>query len=395
MKKLILLICISILKLSGYCRDIVPLENAKAFYQKSELNLKNKFGVGFRTFLLSDLSRPPIKEQPGINAKEKGRVIQMNLWYPASISNSTKLSFKDYLILKGNETDSTLTEQQKEFLAKSILSKNYNTTTDTISQLFKSNYQFKGIKNSPFLSEKFPLIVMLHNDPVGFAPLAEQLSSYGFVVVNFPVTGTSSKNFDWETIAGVETELRDMDFVVKEITRMGIIDSTCIIPLGYSYGAMAALAYQIRNNNVKAIISLDGGIGSMWGGNLLFNLPDFNISQLKKPVFHAWSDLEKGYDHKWLDNYICCERYLMKFSKLRHGDFVEGIIFEQIVPGITSKVSGKLVIGNEIEFKKLIESITWFALWISTGDNSYERQFKNINLPYSKLTKWSCINNLG
>ena len=103
------------------------------------MNLKNKFGVGFRTFLLFDLSRPPIKEQPGINAKEKGRVIQMNLWYPASISNSPKLSLKDYLILKGNETDSTLTEQQKEFLAKSILSKNYNTTTDTISQLFKSN----------------------------------------------------------------------------------------------------------------------------------------------------------------------------------------------------------------------------------------------------------------
>ena len=116
---------------------------------------------------------------------------------------------------------------------------------------------------------------MLHNDPVGFASLAEQLSSYGFVVVNFPVTETSSKNFDWETIAGVETELRDTDFVVKEITRRGIIDSTCIIPLGYSYGAMAALAYQIRNKNVKAIISLDGGIGSMWGGHLLFYLRDF------------------------------------------------------------------------------------------------------------------------
>ncbi|MGZ5134584.1 MAG: hypothetical protein ACXWCG_05525, partial [Flavitalea sp.] len=302
-----------------------------------------------------------------------------------------KLTFKDYLILKGFEVDSTGTNEQREFLAKSVLSRNYNTTVDTISQLLRMNYEFKAMLNAPFLAEKFPLIIVLHNDPMGFALLAEHLAGFGFVVANFPISGTSSKNFDWQTIAGIETELRDMDFVVKAIAGMPMIDSTCIIPVGYSYGSMAAIAYQLRNKNVKAIISLDGGIGSLWGGEMLFRLPGFNISQLKKPIFHAWSDLENTYDHKWLNNYICCVKFLLKFSKLRHGDFVEGTLFEKLVPGITSKVLGKSISGNEGEFKLLLKSVTYFALWIKTGNELYELQLRTLNLPFANIKKWHCI----
>lgn len=390
MKKRVFLTCVFIAILSGFSQDTASLENDLRI---STLNPQKKFAVGFKTFLLYDLSRPPIKEQLQINPKEKGRVIQTNLWYPTSSANGKKLSFKDYLVLKGCEIDTTATNEKEESLAKTILSRNYNTTIDTISQLFRSSYGFTGMRNAPLPAEKFPLIVMLHNDPVGFAPLAEHLASNGFVVVNFPISGTSSKNFDWETIAGIETELSDMSFVVKTIANMPVVDSTCIIPIGYSYGAMAALAFQLRNRNVKGIISLDGGIGSAWGGDMLFKLPDFNIGRLKKPIFHAWSDLDNTYDHRWLNNYICCEKYLMRFSKLRHGDFVEGTLFEKILPGFTSKVLGKPAKGNEAEFKKLKESVAYFAQWIATGNKFFETQLDTINLSYAKHNKWNCTSN--
>ncbi|MGZ5135721.1 MAG: hypothetical protein ACXWCG_11240, partial [Flavitalea sp.] len=63
MKRLVYLIFFLIHVFSVFCQDKTSLE---------------KFGVGFKTFLLYDLSRPPIKEQLDINPNEKGRVIQTN-----------------------------------------------------------------------------------------------------------------------------------------------------------------------------------------------------------------------------------------------------------------------------------------------------------------------------
>lgn len=355
--------------------------------EKNSEGGSKKYGVGFKSFMLYDISRPPLEEQRGITSKEKGRVIQTNLWYPTPLSKGKKLSAKDYLLLKGVEVDNDVSNEQRELLARNIISKNYNTTVDTISRLFRSDYQFMGMLDAPFSPQKFPLIAMVHNDPIGFARLAEYLASHGFAVVNFPISGTHSKNFDWETVAGIETELQDLQFVVSEIVKMPVVDSTCIIPIGYSYGAMAALAFQLRSKNVKAMISLDGGIGSTWGGEMLFKLKDFNIGLLNKPIFHAWSDLESSYDHKWLYNYICCEKYLMKFGKLRHGDFVEGVLFEKLYSGITSKVLGNSIKGNDVEFNILMEYVTNFALSIATGDKIYETP----TFPITIIKKWKCV----
>lgn len=382
MKKLLFLLLVFFTVLAGFCQKQTP-GNTTGDHQQ-------RFGVGFRSFLLYDSSRPSLKEQAELSTKVTGRVIQTNLWYPTTDTKLKKMEYADYLLLKATEISGDVTEEKKTEIVKSMLLKNYNTSHDSILHLFISEHTLTAMQNAGFATGRFPLIVLMHNDPTGFAPMAERLASHGFVVVNFPISGTSSKQFDWQTISGIETELRDLDFVVNAISAMPVVDSSCIIPAGYSYGAMAALAYQLRNKNVKGIISLDGGIGSIWGGEMLFKLPDFKISSFTKPIFHAWSDIEKYYDHKWLENYIFSDRFLMKFSKLRHGDFVEGILFEKLVPGITQQVLGKALGGGKLQHQHLLQSVTAFALWIATGNKAYELQLNDMNLPLTRIKKWNC-----
>jgi dienelactone hydrolase len=341
-----------------------------------------KHRVGFKSLIEFDSTRPAIKEQP---ASDKARAIQLNLWYPAEPAGTANtLTLKDYFLLKGKETDPTVSAFQQDMIAQRAIAKNYNTSMDSVKHLLNVPYTFKAQADAPVKSGKFPVVVLIHNDPVGFASLAEQLAEAGFVVVNFPLTGTTSKEFDWQTISGVQTEIRDAQFVIDRLKNFPEANTNSIIALGYSYGAMAAAAYQLQNSNVKAVISLDGGIGSIWGGSLLFGIPDFNIARLTKPLLHLWSDRENYYDHKWIENYICADRYLIRFSDLRHGDFVEGVLFEKLWPGFTINALGKVPENNRADYNKMCSLAIEFAKSVTAGQEPFSRlnsdQYKLIRI---------------
>ena len=278
------------------------------------------YAVGFKVFYGFDKTRPALKEQQQ-QTKSSGRSMQVSVWYPASAS-SANITMGDYLTLKGNEVNFTSEKKVNENAALKILAADFSSTEKQIMEsLFP--IKMKSADNIAAKTEKFPVVILTHNNAAGYSLLTELLASHGFIVALSPMTGTLSKEFDWQTTSGVETEVSDLEFVYKTVQQsFSNANLNSIGVVGYSYGAMAAVAFSIRHNNVKAVVSLDGGIGSLWGGHLLSTLKDYELTKINKPLLHLWSDLEIGFDLHYVRSYNAADRYIVKAGGLEHNSFV-------------------------------------------------------------------------
>lgn len=216
------------------------------------------YEVGFKTFEVFDKSRPALKEQ---RVKDKGRAMQVSVWYPAENSQSAALHLDDYLLLRGNEINFSTDKDVVKNTSLHVLASDFQSSATAIEkQLFPIVMKAKGSPAS--VKNKFPVVLMVHNNAVGYSLIGELLASHGFIVATSPMTGTSSKEFDWQTVQGIETEVSDMEFVYEIVSKnFSNADLSKVATLGHSYGAMAAIAYQSRHDNVMATVSLDGGIG--------------------------------------------------------------------------------------------------------------------------------------
>jgi hypothetical protein len=277
------------------------------------------YAVGFKVLYEFDKSRPALKEQQQ-QAKFSGRSMQVSIWYPANAS-SGNITMGTYLALKGDEINFISEKKAKEKALK-ILASDFNSTEQQIMEsLFP--IKMKSANNSLAKTDKFPAVIMAHNNAAGYSLLAELLASHGFIVALSPIAGTLSKEFDWQITSGIETEVADLEFVFKMVQQsFSNANVNSIGVVGYSYGAMAAVAFSMRHNNVKAVVSLDGGIGSLWGGHLLSTLKDYDLTRINKPLMHLWSDLEVGFDLYYVRSYTAADRYIIKAGGLEHNSFV-------------------------------------------------------------------------
>jgi hypothetical protein len=276
--------------------------------------------VGFKVFYEFDETRPALKEQQQ-QTKSFGRSMQVSIWYPANVS-SDNITMGDYLALKGNEVNFVSEKEVIVGTALKILATEFGLTENQIVEsLFP--IKMKSANNSKAKTAKFPVAIMIHNNAAGYSLLAELLATHGFIVAVSPMTGTVAKEFDWQTTSGVETEVADLEFVLKTVQQnFSNANLNSIGVVGYSYGAMAAVAFAMRHDNVKAVISLDGGIGSLWGGHLLSTLKDYDLTKINKPLLHLWSDLEAGFDLRYIRNYNSATRYIVRAGSLEHNSFV-------------------------------------------------------------------------
>jgi hypothetical protein len=294
------------------------------------------YGIGFKTFETFDNTRPALKEQTS-DTKQNGRVMQVSIWYPSDKSSNSTMTVGNYLALKGNEINFSSDKNAVKNAALKTLSSDFGASAEAIEKsLF--DLTMKAEFSSDVVTQKFPIVLLTHNNAAGYALLGELLASHGFIVATSPMTGTSSKEFDWQTTSGIETEVKDMEFAFETVLKnFANADPSNVATLGHSYGAMAAVAYQTRHENVKAVVSLDGGIGSLWGGHLLSTLKDYHLSKINKPILHLWSDLEIGFDLHYVKSYKHADRYIIKAGGLAHGSFVADEMLAAILQNKSDK----------------------------------------------------------
>ena len=96
------------------------------------------------------------------------------------------------------------------------------------------------------------------------AALAESLASHGYVVATTPspVRLGAKMESEADVPAMAEEQARDLEVALAVLTPRAVADASRTAVIGYSFGARPALLLAGRHPAWRALVSLDGGIGS-------------------------------------------------------------------------------------------------------------------------------------
>ena len=309
----------------------------KAQTSLKDINLKiGKYAVGFKHYTSIDSTRT-YRIHNEFNNRYINRPIPISIWYPAaSIINASKeLTVLDYLeILKEEEEWKTL---PNEFLLD-WFPYLWN-TPENKAHLFEKGTAFY---NSPSLDGKFPVVVYAPSyqaSSIENFALFEYLASNGFIVIASPSRGTDTRWLEGGTTKDMETQSRDVEFLLKEMHNYEYIDLDRIALMGFSFGGLSNAITVMKNKKISALVSLDGT--ERYTYSVLEKSPYFNLDKFTVPYIHfaqktipevvLSSDkipAELNYKFQLYDSIKYSNAYSYKFHNLTHSYFSSfGVLF--------------------------------------------------------------------
>jgi len=123
----------------------------------------------------------------------------------------------------------------------------------------------------------------------------------------------------WDSI-GVMAQVQDIEFLINYVKNTENIDASKIGTFGYSWGSVATIIHQMRNNDVKAVASWDGSI-EYHGNGIAKNMKDFNVDKLNVPYIF-FSSKDDGYtEFPFYTSLTSTNTYLYRLIKLEHAEF--------------------------------------------------------------------------
>ncbi|MBL7700178.1 MAG: dienelactone hydrolase family protein [Chitinophagaceae bacterium] len=294
----------------------------------------SQFSTGFKSITRFDSSRPPVEKQ---GDKEHGRIIQINVWYPSQ-KTENRMTFRDYVGLAGLELDSSLNNDWYTLGLNRYFSwpESVKFEKKKFIDFIEREVPMNASKNAPGLVEKFPLIILVHGYAADYAFVAEKLASNGFVVMHVPVKGTLQTELDYQE-KGLESQVLDYEYGLCVLKSEFPVFTNEIGVAGFSFGGQSAVAIALRNNNVKAIVSLDGGIGSAFGAQLLRAQSFYDVKKLNQPLLHLYNARDSYADLSWIKAAPQRSRWLVAMKNMEHGHFTSFGMLNSWLPGIMGK----------------------------------------------------------
>ncbi|MEE9363816.1 MAG: dienelactone hydrolase family protein [Cellulophaga sp.] len=303
-----------------------------------EINLiSGNYNVGFKHYTISDSSRTYSRIYDYTNHKIS-RPIPISIWYPSNqnINGKKQLKVLDYLeILKEEEEWEHLPKEQ-------ILNWfYYANTTENQKHLIEITNAYANLE---FEKDKFPVIIYAPSyqaSSIENFALCEYLASHGYIVIASPSRGTETRWFGRNNAKEMETQARDVEFLIKEVSKFPIANSNKIATMGFSFGGLANVLAQTRNDKINALVSLDGT--ERYQYKLLKSSPFFNHNKIDVPYIHmAQKDIpeevlkedtiDAALNSKFqlFDSITNSDAYSLKFHNLTHSYFSTlGVLFEQ------------------------------------------------------------------
>lgn len=282
-----------------------------------------------------DASRTAVAEQPD---KSKGRIIQLNIWYP-SAADTRRTYFSDYVELVGKELDDS--PANKAYKQKGIdkyfewplsLGADKKKFTDFLNK----KTPMLAYRNAKWEKKKFPLVMMVHGFAADYAYMAEYIASHGYVVLHVPVKGTTKYELDYEG-NGLQTQVVDYEFALSVLQKEFLYVAGQAIAVGFSFGGQSAVALALRYPSVKAVVSLDGGIGSFFGSRLLSSQSYYKEKNIAAPILHLYNPTDPYTDLTWFKSIPYAERFLAAMKNMQHGHFTSFGLINKVVPGLMGK----------------------------------------------------------
>ncbi len=281
---------------------------------------RGNYEVGFNVLSLYDSSRT-------ITDQKKYRPVQISIWYPAEFSSITSsMKYKDYFLLSAAEINFEISESYKDSAVTEY--KNLNLQNGVNANAFENwfNTIMSAEKNATPISKKFPLVIVTqgnYHSAHHQAFLCEFLASYGYVVVTTPsqtrISGQLTDNS--QAIESAEDQVKDLEFAIHSLRNFDNIDFNNIALLGHSFGGRSILLLQMKNENVKCLVSLDGGLGLNTAIDDIKKSPEFNSEKMNVPLLHIYEDNEEFIkpDFTLIDSFANSKNiFLIKIDDMHH-----------------------------------------------------------------------------
>jgi tetratricopeptide (TPR) repeat protein len=158
-------------------------------------------------------------------------------------------------------------------------------------------------------------------------------------VISSPSRGTETRWLEGGTTKDMETQSRDVEFLLKEIYSYENIDLERVSLMGFSFGGLSNAITVMKNKTISAIVSLDGT--ERYNYSVLEKSPYFNLDKFSIPYIHfAQKEIPKevlttdkipedlNYKFQLYDSLENSNIYKYRFHDLTHSYFSSfGVLF--------------------------------------------------------------------
>lgn len=309
------------------------------FAQVSLKDIASEHGnyrVGFRHYLTVDSTRT-YKRIYDWNNQQIFRPVSVSVWYPSTQKpkNVSSMRVLDYMeILKEEEEWEHLPNDQ-------ILNWfYYPNTPGNRKHLAEQTTAFRGIRPA---TGKFAVLIYAPSyqaSAIENFSLCEYLASHGYLVLSSPSRGTENRSMEGGSVKDMETQARDIEFLIKEASTNANANPDQIATIGFSFGGLSNVLAQMRNARIKAIVSLDGSIKyqyptlkkSAFADLKRVNVPFIHMAQKDIPEKVLREDKIDGAlnsKFEFYDSLKYSKAYSFKFHNLTHSNFSTlGVLFQ-------------------------------------------------------------------
>jgi tetratricopeptide (TPR) repeat protein len=247
-----------------------------------EVALANgQYNVGFRHFTAHDSSRT-YNRVLDYTKKRIPRPVPISIWYPSSqsVNGMHPLLVKDYIRILAEE-------EEWEYLPDYYLLdwfQGLQNTPENQKHFLEQTLAFKDLSQG---KGRFPAIIYSPGNQASsienFA-LCEFLASHGYIVISSPSRGTENRFLTGQAAKDLETQARDIEFLIEKATQLPGVNHEKIASMGFSFGGMANVLSQMRDDRIKAVVSLDGTV--KYAYQTLQSSPFFSIENANVPFIH-------------------------------------------------------------------------------------------------------------
>jgi hypothetical protein len=232
------------------------------------------FTPGFRLIETSDATRT----FPSDDGRGSGpRPMRVYVWYPAAPTSAAPMRFDDYIRMALGDFHTTILPVP---LAKGL---------EAVALEKLRDSSVRAVRAAPAAPGRFPLLVLgqglFYESPLSHFALCEFLAAHGYVVATSPLVGTRYRLVNL-TVEDVETEARDMEYVMAEAMALPFTDAGALGIIGYDLGGMAGLIVTMRDPEVDAFLSLDSGILDKHFSGLPQSHPQYREERFRVPWMH-------------------------------------------------------------------------------------------------------------
>jgi dienelactone hydrolase len=293
--------------------------------------------------------------------------VQVSVWYPAQPgSAAAPLRYRDYVLVAGSEATLAALDAAGEKAAleryAGFLERN-GVPRAGIDEWLET--PLRAVRDAAAAPGPFPLVLLaqgLGGAVQDQAALGEHLASHGYVVATTPspVRLGAGMESEADVLPLAREQARDLDLARERVQGLAGVDGTRVALAGYSFGGRAALLMAGPGANRRALVSLDGGIGTAaapaW-------LPPsaFDRAALRVPLLHIHTEGDPAAvpDLTLLRSLRRAPRTLARLDGMAHLDFITYGVASALLPSLGAS-------GREARAERLQAAFTLARAFLDT-----------------------------